>query len=96
MLRGETPIDDSRLEKILSDIPSEETLEILGFAVDNKAEDLRRELSIEPPRVVLRWEPGFEEFHRERKKGRKVVSEGTIQRHDLFSCKGLNITTHNN
>jgi len=30
MLRGEAPIDDSRLEKILSAIPSEEVLEILG------------------------------------------------------------------
>jgi len=112
MLRGETPIDGSRLEKILSAIPAEEVLEILGarkrieacgaieggrvvrgvvleilrlasedpvlrelvlrFAVDNMAEELRKGLSIEPPRVVLRLEPGFEEFLRERKKGRRV------------------------
>jgi len=126
MLRGEAPIDDSRLEKILSAIPAEEALEVLGarkrleacgaieggrvvrgvvleilrlasedpvlrelvlrFAVENMAEDLRKELSIEPPRVVLRWEPGFEEFMRERKKGRKVVSGETIRYYrSLFS-----------
>jgi len=30
MLRGEAPIDDSRLEKVLSAIPAEEALEVLG------------------------------------------------------------------
>jgi len=134
MLRGEAPIDDSRLEKILSAIPAEEVLEVLGarkrleacgaieggrvvrgvvleilrlasndpvlrelvlrFAVENMAENLRRKLSIEPPRVVLRWEPGFEEFLRERKKGRKVASEETIQLQDLSTLKSLNTPRH--
>jgi len=35
MPRGEAPIDDSRLEKILSAISSEEALEILGLASEN-------------------------------------------------------------
>jgi len=30
----------------------------LRFAVENMAENLRKELSVEPPRVVLRWEWG--------------------------------------
>jgi len=30
MLKGEAPIDDSRLEKILSAMPAEEALEVLG------------------------------------------------------------------
>ena len=49
---------------------------ILRFAVENFREDLRRMLGL--AYVVFRWEPGFEEFLRERKKRRKVVDPGTV------------------
>jgi len=51
---------------------------LLKFAVENFREDLRRMLSLSLAHVVFRWEPGFEEFLRERKKRRKVLDPETI------------------
>jgi intergrase/recombinase len=51
---------------------------LLKFAVENFREDLRRMLSISLAHVVFRWEPGFEEFLRERKKRRRVTDPETI------------------
>jgi len=52
--------------------------EALGVSKRTFYRMLRGETLIEPPKVVLRWEPGFEEFMRERKKGEKAASEDAI------------------
>jgi len=51
---------------------------LLKFTVENFREDLRKMLGTSLAHVVFKWEPGFEEFLRERKKRRKVASEGTV------------------
>jgi len=51
---------------------------LLRFTVENFREDLRRMLSISLAHVAFRWEPGFEEFLRERKKRRRVTDPETI------------------
>jgi len=51
---------------------------VLRFVVQNFREDLRRMLGLGLAHVVFRWEPGFEEFLRERKRRRKVVDPGTV------------------
>jgi len=50
---------------------------LLRFTVENFREDLRRMLGLSLAHVVFRWEPGFEEFLRERKK-RRVTDPETI------------------
>ena len=52
---------------------------LLKFTVENFREDLRRMLGMSLAHVVFKWEPGFEEFLRERKKRRRVVSTETIE-----------------
>jgi len=51
---------------------------LLRFTVENFREDLRKMLGMSLAHVVFQWEPGFEEFLRERKKRRRVVSPGTL------------------
>jgi hypothetical protein len=51
---------------------------LLRFTVENFREDLRRMLGISLAHVVFRWESGFEEFLRERKKRRRVTDPETI------------------
>jgi hypothetical protein len=51
---------------------------LLRFTVENFREDLRRMLGLSLAHVVFRWEPGFEEFLRERKKRRRVTDPETI------------------
>jgi len=51
---------------------------ILRFAVENFREDLRRMLGVIPSSVKLAWDAGFEEFLMERKKRKKVASQGTL------------------
>jgi hypothetical protein len=50
----------------------------LKFTVENFREDLRKMLGSSLAHVVFKWEPGFEEFLRERKKRRRVASLGTL------------------
>jgi hypothetical protein len=51
---------------------------LLKFTVENFREDLRKMLGTSLAHVVFKWEPGFEEFLRERKKRRRVASLGTL------------------
>jgi hypothetical protein len=51
---------------------------LLKFTVENFREDLRKMLSLSLAHVSFKWEPGFEEFLRERKKRRKVTDPETI------------------
>jgi intergrase/recombinase len=51
---------------------------ILRFAVQNFREDLKKMLGVIPSSVKLAWDAGFEEFLMERKKRKKVASQGTL------------------
>ena len=51
---------------------------LFKFTVENFREDLRKMLGLSLAHVVFKWEPGFEEFPRERKKRRKVADPETI------------------
>jgi len=42
-------------------------------------EDLRKMLGLSMAHVVFKWGPGFEEFLKERKKRRRIVSTETIE-----------------
>jgi len=51
---------------------------ILRFTVENFREDLRKMLGVNLAHVTFKWEPGFEEFLKTRKKRRKVLDPGTV------------------
>ena len=51
---------------------------ILRFAVEHFREDLRRMLGLVLGSVKLKWERGFEEFLKERKKRRRIASDETL------------------
>jgi hypothetical protein len=52
---------------------------ILEFSVKHFREDLRKILGMIPADIEFRWDQGFEEFLRERKKRMKIKSEGTMK-----------------
>jgi len=52
---------------------------ILEFVVKHYKEELKKILGIVPEKVELRWDGGFEEFLRERKKRRKIATEETLK-----------------
>jgi intergrase/recombinase len=62
---------------------------LLKFTVGNFREDLRKMLGLSLAHVVFKWEPGFEEFLRERKKRRKVLDPGTIAYYRSLFMKHL-------
>jgi hypothetical protein len=57
--------------------------------VENFREDLRKMLGMSVAHVVFKWEPGFEEFLRERKKRRKVLDPETIAYYRSLFMKHL-------
>jgi len=61
---------------------------ILRFAVEHGRGSQEGALN-RATRVVLKWESGFEEFMRERKKGRKVASDEIIRYYRFLSTKYL-------
>jgi DNA-binding transcriptional ArsR family regulator len=62
---------------------------LLKFTVENFREDLRKMLGTSLAHVVFKWEPGFEEFLRERKKRRKVLDPETIAYYRSLFMKHL-------
>ena len=50
----------------------------MKFTVENFREDLRKIFGLSLAHLVFKWEPGFQEFLRERKKRRRVASFGTL------------------
>jgi hypothetical protein len=62
---------------------------LLKFTVENFREDLRKMLGMSLAHVVFKWEPGFEEFLRERKKRRKVLDPETIAYYRSLFMKHL-------
>jgi len=80
ILRDDGALDYALALEILALASRDEYLRqaILRFTVENFREDLRRMLGLSLAHAVFKWDPGFEEFLRERKKRRKVVDPGTI------------------
>jgi hypothetical protein len=80
IIRGDGSIDYSLVLQAIALAARDEYLKqaLLRFTVENFREDLRKMLGLSLAHVVFKWEPGFEEFLRERKKRRRVVSPGTI------------------
>jgi intergrase/recombinase len=62
---------------------------LLKFTVENFREDLRKMLGLSLTHVVFKWETGFEEFLRERKKRRKVADPETIAYYRSLFMKHL-------
>jgi len=80
IIRGDGSIDYSLILQAVALASRDEYLKqaILKFTVENFREDLRRMLGLSLSHIVFRWELSFEEFLRERKKRKKVVSPETI------------------
>jgi len=79
-MRDDGTVDYSLVLEILAMAKNDEYLKniILRFVVQEFREDLRKILGLSMAHVVFKWEPGFEEFLKERKKRRKVVDPETI------------------
>jgi intergrase/recombinase len=80
IVKDDGSIDYSLASQVLALAVRDEYLKqlMLRFAVENFREDLRRMLGVVPSSVKLAWDAGFEEFLMERKKRRKVASQGTL------------------
>jgi intergrase/recombinase len=80
IVRADGTVDYSLILQAIALATRDEYLKqaLLKFAVENFREDLRRMLSLSLAHVVFRWELGFEEFLRERKKRKKVLDPETI------------------
>jgi hypothetical protein len=80
VIRGDGSIDYSLVLQAIALATRDEYLKqaLLKFTVENFREDLRKMLGSSLAHVAFRWEPGFEEFLRERKKRRRVVDPATI------------------
>jgi len=80
LIRGDGSIDYSLILQAIALATRDEYLKqaLLRFTVENFREDLRKMLGSSLAHVVFKWEPGFEEFLRERKKRRKIASEETM------------------
>jgi len=80
IIRGDGSIDYSLVLQVIALATRDEYLKqaLLKFTVENFREDLRKMLGSSLAHVVFKWEPGFEEFLRERKKRRRVASLGTL------------------
>jgi intergrase/recombinase len=80
IIREDGSIDYSLILQAIALAARDEYLKqaLLKFTVENFREDLRKMLGVSLAHVVFKWEPGFEEFLRERKKRRRVMSPGTL------------------
>jgi len=80
IIRGDGSIDYSLILQAVALASRDEYLKqaLLKFTVENFREDLRKMLGLSLTHVVFKWEQGFEEFLRERKKRRKVTDPETV------------------
>jgi intergrase/recombinase len=80
IIRGDGSIDYSLILQAVALATRDEYLKqaLLKFTVENFREDLRKMLGLSLAHISFKWEPGFEEFLRERKKRRRVVDPQTI------------------
>jgi hypothetical protein len=91
IIREDGSIDYSLILQALTLASRDEYLKqaLLKFTVENFREDLRKMLGMSLAHVVFKWEPGFEEFLRERKKRRKVLDPETIAYYKSLFMKHL-------
>jgi len=80
IVRADGTVDYSLILQAIALATRDEYLKqaILRFTVENFREDLREMLGLSLAHVVFKWEPGFEEFLRERKKRKKVMDPETV------------------
>jgi len=80
IIRGDGSIDYSLILQAIALATRDEYLKqaLLKFTVENFREDLRKMLGLSLAHITLKWDPGFEEFLKERKKRRRVVDPETI------------------
>jgi hypothetical protein len=80
IIRGDGSINYSLVLQAIALATRDEYLKqaLLKFTMENFREDLRKMLGTSLAYVAFKWETSFEEFLRERKKRRKVASEGTV------------------
>jgi hypothetical protein len=91
IIRDDGSIDYSLILQAVALASRDEYLKqaLLKFTVENFREDLRKMLGLSLAHVVFKWEPGFEEFLRERKKRRKVTDPETIAYYRSLFMKHL-------
>jgi len=91
VIRRDGSIDYSLILQAIALATRDEYLKqaLLRFTVENFREDLRKMLSLSLAHVVFKWEPGFEEFLRERKKRRRVLDPETIAYYRSLFMKHL-------
>jgi hypothetical protein len=91
IIRDDGSIDYSLILQAVALASRDEYLKqaLLKFTVENFREDLRKMLGLSLAHVVFKWEPGFEEFLRERKKRRKVLDPETIAYYRSLFMKHL-------
>jgi len=80
IIREDGSVDYSLILQAMALASRDEYLKqaILRFAVENFREDLRKMLGLSLAHITFKWELGFEEFLRERKKRNRVVDLETI------------------
>jgi len=80
IIREDGTIDYSLILQSIALATRDEYLKqaLLSFTIENFREDLRKMLGLSLARTSFKWETGFEEFLRERKKRRRVVDPKTI------------------
>jgi intergrase/recombinase len=78
--RGDSNVDYFLILQAIALATRDEYLKqaLSKFTVESFRGDLRKMLGSSMAHIILKWEPGFEEFLRERKKRRKIVSGETM------------------
>ena len=91
VLREDGSIDYGLALEVLALASSDEYLKnaLIQFVVSRFKEDVKRALGVSFAGVRLRWDEGFEQFLRERKKRRKVLTEETLRYYRNLFLKDL-------
>jgi len=81
ILRDDGTVDYGLALEVLAIARNDEYLKnaILRFVSQEFREDLKKMLGVSFAGIVLRWDEGFEAFLRERKRRKKVLTEGTLR-----------------
>jgi intergrase/recombinase len=91
IIRGDGSIDYPLILQAIALATRDEYLKqaLLKFTVENFREDLRKMLGLSLAHISFKWDPGFEEFLRERKKRRRVLDPETIAYYKSLFMKHL-------
>jgi len=91
ILRDDGTVDYGLALEIVALATDDEYLKnaLIQFVVTRFKEDVRKVLGISFAGIELRWDEGFEAFLRERKRRRKVLTEGTLKYYKNLFLKHL-------